>query len=397
MRKFKARLRQTWRKRWLTVHLYLGIGAGIILGIAGVTGSILTFYLEIDDWLNRHRQWVEIDARGVSAYRPVGDMIAAADRAARPDEHRNGFRYPRTEGIAAYVSYVRRDSTTQEDVAYTTIYVNPWTAQVTGTKSYPAGAGLPEDFIDFIAVLHYRLLLGWGTGDVIVGIAAMGSFTSVLTGIYLWWPRKGQWKKALIIKRNTSSQRRNYDIHKWAGLITMPVMLAVLLSGIYFNFHAPFTTLVKAFSPTTEHYKERLFSTPRLSATTIGTEKALAIADATYPQGQLKYIVEPDGPEGVYEIIRINVPELSHFWSERHIWVEQYSGEIIHVADPLNRDTAGETFLAWQWPLHSGQALGLAGRILVMLCGLACPVLFYSGLRHWRNKTAKHNQARRST
>lgn len=173
----------------------------------------------------------------------------------------------------------------------------------------------------------------------------------------------------------------------------MPIMLAVLLSGIYFNFHAPFLAMVQVFSPTTEHYKAKLFSTPRLSATSIGTEKALAQANARYPQGQLKYIVEPDGPEGVYEIIRINVPELSHFWSERHIWVEQYSGDIIHVSDPITRESAGEAFLAWQWPLHSGQAFGLAGRILVMLCGLACPMLFYTGLRHWRNKRGKHHQA----
>ncbi|MCG7756039.1 MAG: PepSY domain-containing protein [Nitrosomonas sp.] len=30
----------------------------------------------------------------------------------------------------------------------------------------------------------------------------------------------------------------------------------------------------------------------------------------------------------------------------------------------------------WQWPLHSGKAFGWIGRVLVFLCGLACPVIY---------------------
>jgi len=36
--------------------------------------------------------------------------------------------------------------------------------------------------------------------------------------------------------------------------------------------------------------------------------------------------------------------------------------------------------------LHSGRAFGWTGRILVFLTGLACPVLFVTGLIRWLQK-----------
>jgi len=92
------------------------------------------------------------------------------------------------------------------------------------------------------------------------------------------------------------------------------------------------------------------------------------------------------GETGVYRVSLINVPELSRFWSERQVTVDQYNGTILKVQDPGTRSTAGQTFVEWQWPLHSGRAFGWTGRILVFLTGLACPVLFVTGLIRWLQK-----------
>jgi len=43
-----------------------------------------------------------------------------------------------------------------------------------------------------------------------------------------------------------------------------------------------------------------------------------------------------------------------------------------------------------QWPLHNGQAFGMTGRILVFLSGLACPVLFVTGVMRRRQKRRAH-------
>jgi uncharacterized iron-regulated membrane protein len=69
--------------------------------------------------------------------------------------------------------------------------------------------------------------------------------------------------------------------------------------------------------------------------------------------------------------------------------MDRYSGNILDVDDPTI-GTAGEVFTHWQWPLHSGQAFGWTGRILVFLSGLACPVLFVTGVIRWLQKRKAH-------
>jgi len=62
--------------------------------------------------------------------------------------------------------------------------------------------------------------------------------------------------------------------------------------------------------------------------------------------------------------------------------MDRYSGKILDVGDPTI-GTAGEVFTHWQW---SGQAFGMTGRILMFLSGLACPVLFVTGVIRWLQK-----------
>jgi uncharacterized iron-regulated membrane protein len=105
-----------------------------------------------------------------------------------------------------------------------------------------------------------------------------------------------------------------------------------------------------------------------------------------YPEGRVDWLSPADGETGVYVISISDVPGLSHFWPERQVTVDQYSGAILQVQDPGTRSTAGQTFVDWQWPLHSGKAFGWTGRIIVFIAGLACPALFVTGVIRWLQK-----------
>ena len=45
-------MRAAIRRRWLSVHLYLGLGLGGLFALLGLSGSVLVFYLEVDGLLN---------------------------------------------------------------------------------------------------------------------------------------------------------------------------------------------------------------------------------------------------------------------------------------------------------------------------------------------------------
>lgn len=376
-----TRLR-TWRRLWLDVHLYLGLFVGALLVVFGLTGSILVFWQEIDEWLNPALLTVVIPAGsldGELGYRPLGEILAAAEQAAPPGSRVTQIYGPgHSEGVMAV--YVEQPSK-----AWARIFVDPYRARVTGMRGYGANEWVPSAFMDVVFALHYALFMG-EFGVTAVGIAAGLLILSLLTGIVVWWPRASQWRQAFVIRRPMTPFRFLFDLHKTVSLYPCLVLGAVLLSGIDMNLNGPYVWMVQVFSPATRGPAQAPTSAPVSGLASIGAERAVAIAAGPYPDGVLSSVAMPDGEAGVYVVGRRSVPGLSAFWSERQVTVEQYHGAILEVRDPTTRRSAGETFLDWQWPLHSGQAFGWTGRVLVFLSGLACPIIYGTGVLMWWRK-----------
>ncbi len=65
--------------------------------------------------------------------------------------------------------------------------------------------------------------------------------------------------------------------------------------------------------------------------------------------------------------------------------IDQYSGKVLQRYTPINA-TAGDNFLGWLFPLHTGHAFGLPGRILILALGFVPTVLYVTGLIRWLQK-----------
>lgn len=76
------------------------------------------------------------------------------------------------------------------------------------------------------------------------------------------------------------------------------------------------------------------------------------------------------------------VPYCCGFSGRRDLTVDLTTGAIRQVGDPVH-GSPGATYIAWQWPLHSGRAWGWPGRVLVCLSGLVCPLLLVTGFNRW--------------
>lgn len=376
---------RSWRQMWLDVHLYLGLTIGALLVVFGVTGSILVFFQEIDEWLNPELLTVtapvhmESSDGKVGHYRPLHEIFQAAQQAATQSGKITILYAPRNrEGVFAIYA-------AQPSGDWQRIFVDPYRAQVTGVRSYAADEWIPDYLMDFIFQLHFSLLLRTN-GITLVAIVALLLMFSLLTGLIVWWPVTGQWLKALTIKPNAGAVRFNVDLHKTLSLYFFPVLGTVLLAGVYMNLNDPFVWVTQQFSPATREPPQKLLSVPVLEKQSIGGERAWMSVTENFPDGELSAIYFPDSEVGVYVIVQRNVPGLSVFWSERQLAIDQYSGDILDVRAPDTRRSAGETFLDWQWPLHSGKAFGWVGRILIFLCGLACPVIYITGVIRWLQK-----------
>jgi uncharacterized iron-regulated membrane protein len=379
--KLKAR-----RKTWLAMHLWLGLILGLFLSIFGITGSILVFHAEINELLNPQLLTVTVPETH-PAYRPLVDIFQAG-QAAMPETAVNTFaNYPRNDAAAFKLVYALpvADTVTER----WEVYVNPYTAQFIGKRlKTSSDSVIPKTFIGLVFELHYALLLGEELGYTVVGIMGVLLIISVLTGLILWWPLTGKWRQALTIKRKASAERLNFDLHKTAGFYTTVVLVPVLFSGVYMDIPERVVPVLEMFSPVT--YRYWFQSHPPANPKSITLPEAVAIAEQRYPTGRPDWLYAATQPTDTYTVCKDGVAEQGSLLHRRCVVIDQYSGKILDVDDPTI-GTAGEVFTHWQWPLHSGQAFGWTGWILVFLSGLACPLLFVTGvIRWWQKRKAKN-------
>lgn len=376
LQKLKSR-----RKIWLQVHLWLGLALGFFIAVFGLTGSILVFYSEIKELMNPDVVTVTVPSEQ-AVYKPLGNIVSAAKSAMPADAVNATITYPRNDEAAfrfRFLQPVGKDIKESWEV-----FVNPYTAQVTGKQiTTRSDKFIPFTFIDFVFELHYALLLGEDPGYLIVSVMAALLIISVLSGLILWWPLTGKWLKALTIKRKASAERFNFDLHKTTGFYSTVVLIPVLFSGIYMNVPEHVVPVLELFSPVTYRYWFK--SKPIGINPPITLEDAVKVADQRYPEGRAVRFYIPKSATATYTVCKDHIQDPRSFNHWRCVVIDQYSGAILDVDDPAT-GTAGEVFINWQWPLHSGQAFGWTGRILVFLSGLACPILFVTGLIRWQHK-----------
>ncbi len=370
------------RKLWLQVHLWLGLALGLFLSVFGLTGAVLVFHSEIDHALNpafftaavppnAQRASLERVRQVAQQQAPVGTESISLTVPKSADE----------TYVAMY--WAEPHTPAPEEAVSVNIAINAYTGDVVGRRVfYHAWNPLKHCLMGFFFKLHYALLLGeWGV--MVVGAMAVLLVVSVFTGLILWWPLDGKWRRALTIKRGASAVRLNYDVHQVTGYWSLIVLLALLTSGLYFNLPEQFKWMVQVFSPLTP---EPTATASRTHATLMPLDALLSETARLAPGGELNYIALPDAKTGLAQVCYRNVAALRpYILDNRCITVDATSAEVRLVSD-ASSGSAADTFMQWQWPLHSGQAFGWTGRILVFLCGLACPVFFVTGLVRWLQK-----------
>jgi uncharacterized iron-regulated membrane protein len=195
------------------------------------------------------------------------------------------------------------------------------------------------------------------------------------------------------VKWGASRERVAYDLHRSIGAWCGAILLAMLVTGVAMIFKPTTRTAVALFS-TLRADPDFGTSTPLPDGAAIGLDKAVAIASTVFPEGRLHWILLPSGPDGVYVVGKQSNDEPNRTKTLRNVSVDRYGGQILHVQDREDF-TAGERFLEWLYPLHSGEAFGGLGRTLAVLIGLAPLALYVTGFLRWRHKRRARKPAAR--
>jgi uncharacterized iron-regulated membrane protein len=370
---------QAARRFWVLCHLYLGLGIGGMFALLSLTGSVLVFYIEIDRWLTPELRIVVPEAQPSAS---LQEMINALQQAHPQREHSWRLEIPQRDDEALVARYYRAEETIHLDFAPLISAVNPYTLQVVSNRfwgQYP---------MTWLFDLHYTLLLG-ADGTTLVAVAGLLGLLSLITGMVLWWPSTGRWRKALTWRWRRGSARQIYDLHVLPGVYSVVLLFLLTVTGIILARPDWFTPLLEktgALYQVPTPNSVRAAGQQRLSA-----DVAWAAAQAVFPDAQLRWLHTPETDDGVYFMRFEQAAEPGRRFPISRVWVDQYSGEVLASFDPLSAGFA-DTFMAWQHPLHNGEAFGLLGRLLVALSGLLPMVLLTTGIIRWRQKSVASRQ-----
>ncbi|WP_291385151.1 MULTISPECIES: PepSY-associated TM helix domain-containing protein [Achromobacter] len=384
------------RQTWVWLHRYAGLLTALFLTVAGLTGSILAFGHDIDAWLNPGFH----QARSTAP--PLGfDALAARIEASDPALRVDYVTHDGTPGRTALAFVSARAG--RPPLGYDEVYLDPGTGEIQGRRARRACCLQAESFVPFMLQIHHSLyvpgLWGWWFMGGIALIWLVDSFV----GVYLTLPRGGlrmaKWKPAWLIKRGAGSYRLTLDLHRAFGLWLWLALALLALSSAYLNLREElFRPALSAVSTLTPIPTASTPVAERDALPLVGFDAIRARANAhAQAQGW------PQRVSGVSHFSELGL-YLALLWPSHHdrgrglgapmLYYDAHTGALVGVTQP-GRGTAADVFTQMQFPLHSGQIGGLAGRVAVAGLGLVVAMLSVTGVVIWWKKRRSRVVSRR--
>jgi len=404
------------RHFWVLAHRYAGLYLAFFLTVAGLTGSILAFYHELDHWLNP-RQRVAIPATPMLSPFELRELALALE----PHARITGINLQPEPGVVYSTRFAYEaltDPATGKPYELRHAALNPYTgAALTVEALEPAEDGAMrfwpltrKNILPFIYALHYSLALD-EFGVWLFGIAATIWTVDCFIGFYLTLPRQRKkapataqnpqplfwrrWQLAWKIKWPSSPLRLNFDLHRASGLWTWLMLLMFAWSSVMFNMNewvyrplmTPFFELTDFKNlPSPDLPKPKL--NPAIdfnSAYPIGqqlmAEQARQKGFRIITERGFNYI----DSKGLYVYSVKSDRDISDNGGSTHVYFNADTGKFVTLFLPSGEKT-GDTVTGWLASLHMASIWGLPYRILVCAMGLVVAMLSITGVYLWLKK-----------
>jgi uncharacterized iron-regulated membrane protein len=410
--------RRTARYWLLQLHLWIGLILMLPLVMMGITGAVLVYAHDIEHLLGEG----EPVAKTAGEWRSPSELVEAAKAATKdPGRIPIAVRWPTEIGEPAAVRLSRpgmanergqfrgggqQQGERQRDggqgraegqaqgrmpvqspfAGSLQILIDPVSLDLLETQQAMTG------WVRFFHDLHGSLFISGGLGRKIVGWLGVAMLVLGCSGLYLWWPKSGQWKAAFTVRRTAKGIRFNRELHGAFGIWSLVLFMVVNFTGVYLAFPQQISAAVNAVWPGRDmraaQFQARV--EPMRGATAIGLDEALALARERVPDARFLNAFLPTRPD---QALRISMIRSGHGEGAPTVTViiDPWRKTIVDVFDPRTLST-GESIIAWQRALHYGQGLGGGYKFLVFVSGVIIPVFAVTGFLMWwlkrRNRRA---------
>lgn len=338
------------RKAVISVHKWLGLAAAALWMLQAITGVLLTFHWEISDAaISLHSPPRDLEAieRRVQTLPQAGEGVmwvwssaGLSDRfvAVIGDGTRGGARQVRLDGAGTELA--RSDT-------------------------------LTGGFFGTVLALHENLLAG-PAGGWIIGISGVLLLTNIAGGIWIGWARRGYWKQALTLARRGPRPARIYSWHRAIGLWIAVPSLVLVATGTILIFDTAFRSALGV--PEIELAPVAPQGEP------IGFAQAVRAAEAAIPGSRFVGTTFPTAADASYEAWVRAPGELYREggYAGSLVVIDANDGHV-RGAWPLPEQGAAYQVAGALYPLHTGEAGGLVGRLLSLAASIGLGVSIVIG------------------
>ena len=435
------------RHFWVLVHRYAGLYMAFFLTVAGLTGSVLAFYHELDGWLSPARHQVIVQNQ------PMLDGFTLREKALALEPHaQNNFvSFNRQPGqvYEAFVTPLTDPATNKPyELGVNSIRLNPYNGElIEFGKDEGYWPLTRRNILSFIYALHYSLALG-EVGVWLFGIAALIWTVDCFVGFYLTLPGRrkstdasyqqshhagrdcrhpgdrdfdqefipqdwvtaisagttdkelrrsfwSRWAVAWKIKWPASIYRINFDLHRAGGLWTWVMLFVFAWSSVYFNLRT------QVYQPV----MTALFDLPDLGNLPIANlpeprpehsidwRTAQAIGQRLITEQAQLYDFQVTGEEalmympekGLFGYVVKSDRDVNDENGSTVVYFDGNSGAFVSLLTPSGQN-AGLTLTMWLVTLHMANIWGLPFQIFVCLMGFVVAMLSSTGVYIWLKK-----------
>jgi uncharacterized iron-regulated membrane protein len=330
---------RSFRNGLQTVHLWAGLILSIPFILIGLTGSLIVLIdglpdLSIPAATRGEPQSLQRIFEAAKAAAPAGWSVAALVLPSREGE---------AVGAQLQLPPGRRPAAGQNFIG-STLYVDPVSLKVLdNVERRRAGA-----FMRVLTSLHIALMVPSYYGVRIVGFMGIAMVLFGITGLVLWWPKKGQLAQALWVKRTSRGFRLNRDLHGATGFWSLIVFMILSISGVYLAFPVTFQSTVGSIltvqNGLTEAHVDQATIASIADKNALTPDDAVKLALAGVPRARALSVQLPPDPGGIYMVALAprpygdDAPQISAFIGP--------GTEISDVVDPRNYSIA-KRVLMW--------------------------------------------------
>ena len=359
--------------------------AGAVILVMSLTGVVLAFERQAIAFAERDLRARETQAQPLSP-----SKIVAAASAAAP-------------GTPASSLVVRRDRLAPAAVAFgreRTLFVDRYSGAVLGE-----GARGLRRFFHVNEDLHRALALK-AAGKKVTGAANLLFLFIVLSGLYLWIPRRrgrGSLRKVTLFRGGLRGRARDFNWHNVLGFWSFLPLVAIVFSGVVISYPWAGALVYRALGSEPprpqgneregarrnqggRESRERRDDASRLDRL---WSSALTNAVGRTPEWQSISVRMPF-PEKGPVTFAIDEGNGARPDKRSQLVLDPRSGRLVEHKT-YAAQSAGQKARGWLRWIHTGEAGGLPGQIVAALASAAAVVLVWTGialalrrLRRWR-------------